>query len=92
MAEEPRSFIAECFWPGVDDAEVEALDGRALAAAGELAATGEPVRYLGAILVRDDEVVLCQFEGTAAAVRRAADLAEIPFERILETTRSPWRT
>jgi len=86
-----RSFIAECFWPGVTETDVEALDVRASAAADELARGGEPVRFLGSILMREDEVVLCQFDGAADAVRRAAERAEIPFERILETARSPWR-
>jgi hypothetical protein len=40
--------------------------------------------------MRDDEVVLCQFAGARAAVREVAERAEIPFERILETDRSPW--
>ncbi len=90
MGEAARSFIAECFWPGVTEAEVEALEARAFASAGELAGAGEPVRYLGSILMREDEVVLCQFEGSADAVRRAAEQAEIPFERIVEAAHSPW--
>ena len=44
------------------------------------------VRYLGSILLREDEVVLCQFEGTADAVREVVTCAEVPFERILEST------
>jgi hypothetical protein len=81
------SFVAECFWPGVREADLRALDERAQAAA---AAAAGAVRYLGAILLREDEVVLCRFEGGAAAVRRAAEEAAIPFERILETAQSPW--
>ena len=38
----------------------------------------------------EDEVVLFLFEGSAAAVRRAADLAGIPFERILESSNARW--
>ncbi len=92
MGEAAHSFIAECFWPGVTEAEVEALDARTSAAAAKLARGGAPVRFLGSILMREDEVVLCQFEGAADAVRRAAELADVPFERILETAHSPWRT
>jgi Nickel responsive protein SCO4226-like len=80
--------VAECFWPGVTASDVEALDARARALAAGRTRTGERVRYLGSILMREDEVVLCQFEGTAAAVREIAERAEIPFERILEATRS----
>jgi hypothetical protein len=71
-------FVVECFWPDVKDADVEALDRRV-----EHAAAGLPVRYLGSILLREDEVVLCRFEGTAATVKEIAERAEIPFERIL---------
>ena len=81
------SFVAECFWPGVTAVDVEELDARTLASAGELAGT---VRYLGSILMRDDEVVLCRFDGDEEAVRRVAVAAAIPFERILATAESTW--
>ncbi len=83
-------YIAECFWPGVADADVRALDARAARSAADLTDGGTPVRYLGSLLMREDEVVLCLFEGAQASVRRAAEQAEIPFERILETAGSPW--
>ena len=38
--------------------------------------------------MRVDEVVLCSFEGTADAVRRVAERATIPFDRIVETFQS----
>ena len=85
-------FVAECFCPGVDEAALRELDARAGASAAELAGSGEPVRYLGSILMAEDEVVLCQFEGTAAAVREAAERAQIPFERIVEAFRPSTRT
>jgi hypothetical protein len=78
------SFIAECFWPDVSEADLDALD---LRIAKELA---PEVRYLGSILLREDEVVLCQFDGTADTVRAVAERAEVPFERILRAGRSPW--
>jgi len=84
------SFVAECFWPGVSQEDLRALDERAEASAAELTRDGEPIRYLGSILMRQDEVVLCLFEGSAAAVRRAAEQARIPFERILGVAHSPW--
>lgn len=73
-------FVVECFWPDVREADVDALDRRVVQAARELS-----VRYLGSILLRDDEVVLCRFEGTAAIVEEVALRAEIPFERILQS-------
>lgn len=77
------SFVVECFWPGVTEPDLAALERRVR----EVTAGG-PVRYLGSILMREDEVVLCQFEGSADAVRRVAERARVPFERILETTTS----
>jgi Protein of unknown function (DUF4242) len=85
VVEGGTSFVAECFWPGVRETDLTALDRRATAAAAS-----EHVRYLGSILMRDDEVVLCLFEGPADAVQRAAVQAAIPFERVLATTHSPW--
>jgi hypothetical protein len=89
IASENGCFVAECFWPDVDDADLATLDRRIERALADL--TTEPaVRYLGSILLREDEVVLCEFEGRAERVREVAERAEIPFERILATTHSPW--
>jgi len=85
MDTEPSGFIAECFWPDVSEADLEALDRRVAQAA-----TGVAVRYLGSILLREDEVVLCQFDGPADGVRAVAERAEVPFERILHAARAPW--
>ncbi len=82
------TYVVECFWPGVSEADVHALDHRAQAAAAALAGDGARVEYLGSILVRDDEVLLCLFEGSPEAVRLAAARAAITFERILEATDS----
>jgi hypothetical protein len=87
---ESMSFVAECFWTGVRGDDLSALDQRAQRSVANLASDGEQVRYLGSLLVREDEVVLCFFEGSAASVRRVAEEAEIPFDRILETTGSHW--
>jgi hypothetical protein len=74
-------FLAECLWPGVREADLAALDERAR----ESVARAPGVRYLGSLLICEDEVVLCCFTGQLAAVRAAAQAAQIPFERILET-------
>jgi hypothetical protein len=84
-AEPDGFFVAECFWPGVGESDLQALEERI----GISLADG--VRYVGSLLMRADEVVLCQFEGRAEAVRETAERARIPYERILETARSPWR-
>jgi len=87
-----RDYLTECFWPDVEDADLHALDARVSAVTDELARSGEPIRYLGSLLMRADEVVLCRFEGSETAVRNTAERAQIPFERILETAHSPWPT
>ena len=46
---------------------------RAVESAAELTRAGEPVRYLGSLLM--DEVVLCRFEGAERSVRRATEQA-----------------
>jgi hypothetical protein len=84
-----ESFVAECFWPDVSEADLEALDRRVQEVTAGLPA-GPPIRYLGSILLREDEVVLCQFEGRAETIREVAERAQIPFERILAADRSPW--
>jgi hypothetical protein len=83
-------YVAECYWPGVSETDLDALDQRATATAAELSRSGEVVIYLGSLLMRYDEVVFCRFEGAESAVRRVAEQASIPFERILEIGHSPW--
>jgi hypothetical protein len=80
MAEHAASFVVECYWPDVREEDVRALDRRIAAS------LDDGVRYLGSVLIREDEVVLCQFEGTADAIRRVAAKARVPYERLLATT------
>lgn len=88
MAETSTSFVAECFWVGVKKDDLTALDRRVEACIAEMTRDGEQIRYLGSMLMGEDEVVMCFFEGSSENVRRAAAMAKIPYERILETTRS----
>ena len=92
MSAPVSEFVAECLWPDVRESDLRVLDERVCAHAERLAIAGVPVRYIGSMLMREDEVVLCLFEGERDAVRALAKAAEIPFERILETARSPWNT
>ena len=80
MAERDTSFVAECYWPDVREEDVRALDQRIAAS------LADDVRYLGSVLIREDEVVLCHFEGSADAIRRVAKRARVPYERLLATT------
>ena len=78
--ERAASFVAECYWPDVREEDVRALDRRIAAS------LDHDARYLGSVLIREDEVVLCHFEGTADAIRRVAEQARVPYERLLATT------
>jgi hypothetical protein len=83
-------FVAECLWPDVHEGDLRALDLRAAAESERVTACGGSVRYLGSLLMREDEVVLCLFRGDADDVRRVAEAAQIPCDRILEAACSPW--
>ncbi len=72
-------MVAECFWPDVGEDDVRALEQRIEAC------RTDGVRYLGSMLIQEDEVLLCQFEGAADAVRQVAERARVPFERLLAT-------
>ena len=82
------SYVAECFWAGVSKSSVRDLDERADASVAELSRRGADVRYLGSIFMPADEIVLCLFEGSVDAVRQAIELAQIPFERVVEGVHS----
>ena len=83
-----NGFVAECYWPDVREEDIAVLDQRIDEAIVELGAA-HPVRYVGAMLLREDEVVLCRFEGSVEGVRAVAEHAAIPYERILATVHSP---
>ena len=89
MTDQVRSYVAECFWPSVTRAHVQQLDVRA----AQDAAASRQVRYWGSMLIPQDEVVLCFFDGpSASAVEAAAHRARIPFARIVESTGIPQRS
>jgi hypothetical protein len=85
-----NGFVAECYWPDVREDDLAGLDDRIDEAIVELGAA-HPVRYVGAMLLREDEVVLCRFEGSVESVRAVAERAAIPYERILATAHSAGR-
>ena len=75
-------FLVECFWPGVTRELVEAANARAR----EAALHSTSLRFLGSLLVPDDEVVLFQFSATSSEdVARTSREAALPFDRIAES-------
>jgi hypothetical protein len=79
------TYVIECFWPGITaDAAKEALAG--IANAQKDAATSNQVRPLACILVPSDGMALFLFSGPSLAeVRQAAELIQLPFDRIVES-------
>jgi hypothetical protein len=80
-------YVAECFWADVQEDDLHELDLRIEAS---VAVAGQPVRYLGRLLVIDDEVVLVMFEGPQDTVLRVAEHARVPFGRVLQAAYAPW--
>ena len=80
-----RTYLVECYSPGVDRTEVEATAERALEASAELRRDGRAVEYAGAIVIPADEVIFYVFaSATPAAVSEASESAALPLARVLE--------
>jgi hypothetical protein len=86
---DPQWQVAECLMPGLSRAAAEALGRRVRQ---ELAGpSGGRVAFLGALLMPEDEVLLCLFTGPEAEVRAVSERAGVPFERILACVAVSWR-
>lgn len=82
-----KSYLVECYWPGVSAEKLVSAAKRVQAAASTLRRQGRDVVFLGSILVPADESVFCLFDGVEADIRSASKRAGIPFERVLESLR-----
>jgi hypothetical protein len=82
-----RSYVVECYWPGVSDQRVNALVERVQAATRTSQLRGAEIEFIETILVRADETVFCLFDGCESEVRAVSSRAEVPFERVLESRR-----
>lgn len=81
-----RTYLVECYSPGVDRQDVESAAERALAASAELKNEGRSVEYVGAILVPEDEVVFHVFASECVGtVREASVRASVEYERVVES-------
>jgi hypothetical protein len=83
-----RSYVVECYWPGVSEDKLGVTVERLQAATEALCRSGGDVRFVSAILVPADETVLYLLDGHPACVRKASEQASIPFERVLECLRT----
>lgn len=81
-----RTYLVECYEPGLDRAAVEVAADRALAASAELREQGHTVEYLGAMLVPGDEVVFHVFVSECERTVREANVrASVAYERVVES-------
>jgi uncharacterized protein DUF4242 len=81
-------YAAKCYWPGVNEAELEHAAARAAENSSRNALSH--VRYLGSLLFADDELVLCMFEAPSpSAAKRASERAGVPCERVMESVWLP---
>jgi len=83
-------YVAECFWPGVSESDIEAAEARVRESARDVSSDGQPVRYLGSLLFPEDEVVFFEFAASSPeAARLVSERAGILFERIVASGRTP---
>jgi hypothetical protein len=81
-----RSFLVECYSPGIERDEVAAAGDRSEVAAEALRRTGREIEYVRALLVPLDEVVFHLFVAQdASLVREAVSRASVTYERIVES-------
>ena len=84
---EAKSYLVECYWPGVSEEKLALASQRVRRAAYGLRRHGRELRFRGSILVPADETVFCLFDGVEADVRAVSEEAGMPFERVLESLR-----
>jgi hypothetical protein len=82
---ENTSFLAECFWPDLDQQQVRrAADCLAECAARSGHDDGCMVTYVGSIEITGDDVIFFLFEaGSARDVERICEQAHLHFERVV---------
>jgi hypothetical protein len=79
------TYLVECYWPGVTPDAASEAGGRLEEVTRQLAETGHRVRYLGTLLIADDEVVFCRVRADARdEVEQASVRAGLRYDRILE--------
>ena len=81
---EPRkTFLVEHYRPGRDVPQLNSSIARIQEIVAEMERAGEPVRYLSATIVPDDESFFCLIEAASEeVVSDAYRRADVPFERI----------
>src|SRR5215208_5619409 len=87
MRKPPRYQLVELHRPEEGWGELQSFSARARSAAEQVNSEQTPVRFLRSIFVPDDDTCFHLFEGTAAAARQVAVLAQLSVERVAEPLR-----
>jgi hypothetical protein len=78
-------YAVERYLPGVTAEQYDELQARIASAARRLASEGVAIRYLGSTFIPGEDSCFCRYESeNVDAVRRACELAAVPFARISE--------
>ncbi|HEX8024829.1 MAG TPA: hypothetical protein VF484_01360 [Candidatus Limnocylindrales bacterium] len=81
-----RTWLVECYGPGIGEASVAAAGDRARAAVEIERAGGAEIDYLGALVMPTDEAVFHAFAAPdQARVAEASTRAGLHYERIVES-------
>jgi len=81
-----RTFLVECYWPGIasDLVSMERVARTAAARKG----SGRSIQWLGCILLPSDGLALFLFQAKdELEVMAVGRLAEMPFDRVVEAIR-----
>jgi hypothetical protein len=83
--ESMQVFVVECYWPGMNEDDVKDTLHRVSHLDGVPSPEGSPL-CLGCILVPSEGMALFLFEASGEdVVKRVGRLAEVPFDRIVES-------
>lgn len=77
-------FVIERYAPGLTLEAMKADEGRVRTAAAAMTRAGRRVRYVGSIVIADEETAFSVFEADdAEAVAEANRRASVPFDRVV---------
>jgi hypothetical protein len=81
-----RTWLVECYGPGIGESSVAAASDRARAAVEVERAGGADIEYLGALVMPTDEAVFHAFAADEPArVAETSSRAGLRYERIVES-------
>jgi hypothetical protein len=84
------TYLAEWYLPAAEHAGFRSAAHRLAAAVAGIAGAGTPVRYLGAVLARPDEMAFCVLEAPGVEVlAEVGRRAGLRFDRISEALYAP---